>query len=233
VTLERARELARTPNIFGLMMVKMGQADTYLSGLTCDYPSVIRPALQLIRTRPGVSTVAGVFMVITQERAYFLADGLVNITPDPSTLADIAILTADFAADLNIEPRLAMLSFSNFGSVNHPETLKVRLAVQIVRERRPDLCVDGEMQADVALSRHIMSEHFPFSAVRDANVLIFPNLDAANSSYKLLSRLGEADVVGPVLVGTAKSVHALQPSADLREILRMTTLAVVAAQHSR
>jgi malate dehydrogenase (oxaloacetate-decarboxylating)(NADP+) len=232
VTLEQAREMVRTPNVFGLMMVKMGEADAFLSGLTHDYPSIIRPALQLIRTRPGVSTVAGVYLVITRSRAYFLADGLVNIAPDASSLAEIAILTADFAAELDIEPRIAMLSFSNFGSVNHPETLKMRHAVQIVRDRRPDLRVDGEMQADVALSGQIMDEQFPFSAVRDANVLIFPSLDAANSSYKLLSQLGAADVVGPVMVGMNKSVHPLQPSADQREILRMTALAVVAAQAS-
>ena len=233
VTLDRARELARSPNVFGLMMVKMGEADTFLSGLTYDYPSVIRPALQLIGTLPGVSTVAGVFMVINQHEAYFLSDGAGNSSPDSSALAEIAILTADSASELGIEPRIGMLSFSNFGAVNHAETLKVRQAVTYVQERRPELCVDGEMQADVALSRRVIEERFPFSALRDANVLIFPNLDAANSSYKLLSQLGEADVVGPVLVGMNKSVHALQPSADLREVLRMTALAVVGAQKSR
>jgi malate dehydrogenase (oxaloacetate-decarboxylating)(NADP+) len=230
ITRERARDLAVDPNVFGILMVKHGNADTMLSGLTYDYPAVIRPALQFIRTKPGVSTVAGVYMVITQTRAYFLADGLVNIDPDDERVAEIAVITADFVRDLDIEPRIAMLSFSNFGSVHHPQAEKMRRAAEIVRQRRPDLCVDGEMQADVALSPQIMEERYPFSPLRDANVLIFPNLDAANSSYRLLLQLGEADVVGPVLVGTAKSVHALHPSADLREILRMCALAVVQAQ---
>jgi len=172
--------------------------------------------------------------VISRDRAYFFADGLVNINPSSSDLADIAILTANFAYGLDIEPHIAMVSFSNFGSVQHPEAEKVRKAVQIVRERRPDLNVDGEVQADIALAGDIMEERFPFSQVRNANVLIFPNLDAANASWKLLSRLGETQVIGPILVGTNKSVHALQPSAEVRDILRMTSLAVVAAQeHER
>jgi len=234
VTRRQAQDMARTPSIFGMMMVQMGDADVSLAGLGSDFPSVIRPALQLIRTRPGVSSAAGVLLVISRDRAYFFADGLVNINPSSSDLADIAVLTADFACGLDIDPHIAMVSFSNFGSVQHPEAEKVRKAVQIVRERRPDLNVDGEVQADIALAGDIMEERFPFSQVRDANVLIFPNLDAANASWKLLSRLGETEVIGPILVGTNKSVHALQPSVEVRDILRMTSLAVVAAQeHER
>jgi malate dehydrogenase (oxaloacetate-decarboxylating)(NADP+) len=174
--------------------------------------------------------VAGVFIVISQERAHFFADGLVNIDPGPQELAEIAILTADFAQELDIEPHIAMLSFSNFGAVRHPEAEKMRKAVQIVRERRPDLCIDGEMQADTALSAEIASERYPFSRVRDANVLIFANLDAATSAFKLLSRLGDADVIGPVLVGMNRSVHPLHPGAEVRDIIRMTALAAVEAQ---
>ena len=173
-------------------------------------------------------------MVIARDRAYFLADGLVNIDPGPQELADIAILTADFAQGLDIEPHIALLSFSNFGTVRHPQTDKVRRAVQIVHERRPDLNVDGEMQADTAISRAIADERYPFSAVRDANVLIFPNLDAANTSHKLLSALGHVDVIGPALLGLNRSVHPLQPTSGVTDILRMTALAVVQAQeHER
>jgi malate dehydrogenase (oxaloacetate-decarboxylating)(NADP+) len=226
--------MARSPNVFGLMMVKTGKADAFLSGLTYDYPSVIRPALQLIGTRPGVSLVAGVYMIIARDRAYFFADGLVTIEPGPEEVAEIAIVTADFVQSLNIEPRIAMLSFSNFGSVKHPAATKMRQAVEIVRHRRPDLAVDGEMQADVALSPEVVDELFPFSQVRDANVLIFPNLDAANIAFRLLFRLGQGDIVGPVLVGTAKSVHPLNPTEGARDILRMAALAVVGAeQHDR
>jgi malate dehydrogenase (oxaloacetate-decarboxylating)(NADP+) len=230
VTRHRAEEMAHMPNIFGIMMVKLGDADGVVAGLDYDYPAIIRPALQLIRTRPGVTTAAGVFMVIAREQPYFFADGLVNIDPGPEELADIAILTADFARELEIEPHIAMLSFSNFGSVRHPAAEKMRKAVHILHERRPDLNVDGEMQPDVALSDEIADERYPFSQVRKANVLIFPNLDAANASYKLLSRLGDADLIGPVLVGLNRSVHALQPGADVRDILRMMTMAAVGAQ---
>jgi malate dehydrogenase (oxaloacetate-decarboxylating)(NADP+) len=149
-------------------------------------------------------------------------------------VAEIAIVTADFVQSLNNEPRIAMLSFSNFGSVKHPAATKMRQAVEIVRHRRPDLAVDGEMQADVALSPEVVDELFPFSQVRDANVLIFPNLDAANIAFRLLFRLGQGDIVGPVLVGTAKSVHPLNPTEGARDILRMAALAVVGAeQHDR
>ncbi|MBV9279068.1 MAG: NADP-dependent malic enzyme, partial [Chloroflexi bacterium] len=221
---------ASLSNVFGMMMVRGGEADAFLSGLTYDYPDVIRPALQLIGTRPGVGTAAGVFMVIAHQRAYFFADGLVTINPTAEQVAEIAILTADFARDLDIKPHIAMLSFSNFGSVRHPEAEKMRRAARLVRERRPDLNVDGEMQADTALSREIVKERFAFSQVREANVLIFPNLDAASSSFKLLTHLGSADVVGPVLVGLNHPVQALHPLAQLRDINRMAAIAVVEAQ---
>jgi malate dehydrogenase (oxaloacetate-decarboxylating)(NADP+) len=230
VSRERARIMARNPVVFGLMMVRMGEADAYLCGLTNDYPSVLRPMLQLIQTRPGVSTVAGVFLVIARNRLYFFADGLVNIEPDSAGLAEIAILAADFVRDFDIEPRVAMVSFSNFGSVQHPETDKVRQATAIVRQRRPDIVVDGEMQADTALSTEIAGEHYPFSAVRSANVLVFANLDAANAAFKVLAQLGEAQVLGPVLLGTNHSVHPLQPSVDVHSLLTLGALAVVEAQ---
>lgn len=232
VTRTRAEGMVRAPHIFGMMMVHMNDADALLAGLTYDYPAILRPALQLIGTRPGVSTVAGVFMVIAHERAYFFADSLVTIDPTAEQLAGIAILTADFVSSLDIEPHVALLSFSNFGSVRHPAPEKVRRALAIIREQRPDLEVDGEMQADTALSPELIDGRYPFSRVRNANVLIFPNLDAANASVKLLSQLGDVEVIGPVLLGTQRSIHPLQPLSQVRDILRMTTLAVVQAQEN-
>lgn len=230
VTPHHAAEMVRSPNIFGLMMVKMGEADGFLSGLTYDYPAVVRPILQLIRTRPGASAIAGVYMVLARNRAYFFADGLININPDAIELAEIALLTADFVRELDIEPHVAMLSFSNFGSVPDPESDKVRRAVRIVETRRPDLNIDGEMQADTALSAVIADEYYPFSRVREANVLIFPNLDAANSAIKVLSQLGDVEVIGPILVGADKSVQVLQHAVEVADIVRLTALAVVDAQ---
>jgi malate dehydrogenase (oxaloacetate-decarboxylating)(NADP+) len=230
VTLPRARDMAASPNIFGMMMVRLGLADAFLSGLTYEYPAVLRPALQLIGTRPGVRSVAGVFIIVARERLYLIADGLVNIDPDAETMAEAAILTADFARQLDVEPRIAMLSFSNFGSVRHPDAEKVRRATGIVSERRPDLCVDGEVQVDVALSGEIMAERYPFSRLRDANVLIFPNLDASNAAFKVLAHFGEAEVIGPLVLGMARSVHPMQPASDVTDVVRMAALAVVDAQ---
>jgi malate dehydrogenase (oxaloacetate-decarboxylating)(NADP+) len=226
----RARELAETPNVFGMMMVRLGLADAFLSGLTYDYPTVLRPALQLIGTRPGVRSVAGVFIVVVRERLYLIADALVTINPDAATMAEAATLTAGFARQLDLEPRIAMLSFSNFGSVQHPDAAKVRQAMEIVRAQRPDLCVDGEVQVDVALSDALMEERYPFSRIRDANVLIFPNLDASNAAFKLLQHFGEAEVIGPLVLGMSRSVHPLQPAAGVAGIVRMAALAVVDAQ---
>jgi malate dehydrogenase (oxaloacetate-decarboxylating)(NADP+) len=230
ITRPHACEMAKTPNAFGMMMVRLGLADAFLSGLGYEYIAVLRPALQLIGTRPGVRSVAGVFIVVVRERLYLIADGLVNIHPDAETMAETAVLTADFACQLDLEPRIAMLSFSNFGSVRHPDAEMVRRATEIVRARRPDLCVDGEVQVDIALSRERMDERYPFSRIRDANVLIFPNLDASNAAFKLLQHFGEAEVIGPLMLGMGHSVHALQPASDVTGIVRMAALAVVDAQ---
>jgi malate dehydrogenase (oxaloacetate-decarboxylating)(NADP+) len=225
-----AEEMVRHRNVFGLMMVKLGEADAFLSGLTYDYPAIVRPILQIIGTRPGAAAVAGTYMVIARDRAFFFADGLVNIDPGASELAEIAIQTADFAAALGIEPRIAMVSFSNFGSVRHPQTAKVRQAVQLIGERRPDLPVEGEMQADTALSGEIVDRFYPFSGVREANILVFPNLDATNSSVKVLAQLGDVEVIGPILLGASRSVQVLQRAARVRDIVRIASMAVVDAQ---
>jgi malate dehydrogenase (oxaloacetate-decarboxylating)(NADP+) len=227
---ERAAELARAPNAFGLMMVRDRLADTLLSGLTYDYPAVLRPILQLLGTRLGVCTVCGVFIVIFGSHIYFFADGLVNIDPTADQLAEIAILTSDFAQSCGIPPQIALVSLSNFGSVRHPAVDKVRRALNLIRTRRPDLTVDGEMQVDIALSAHAAAERYPFSTVRGANVLIFPNLDASTAAFKALAELGEAYVVGPVLLGATHSAHLLQPGADVHSIVLMAALAAVEAQ---
>ena len=191
VTLTKARSLVRERNYYASLMVKKGDADAMVSGLTYEYPEVIRPALQVFGTREGATRVAGVYLMVIEGRSYLFTDATVNIDPDAETLAEIAILANDFAHTLGLEPRVAMLSFSNFGATPHPLSDKVARAVELVRGRRPDIIVDGEMQADTAVVVDIVEQRYPFSSVRDANVLVFPNLDAANISYKLLSRLTE------------------------------------------
>ncbi len=230
VTLAQARQLMRLPTYFGPMMVAMGDADAYVCGLTYNYPDVIRPALQTVGTREGVSKVSGAYVMIVKNRVYVFTDATVNITPDAETLAEIAIHAADLAKRFEIEPRVAMLSFSNFGSVRHPVSERVRQALEIVRQKRPDLVIDGEMQADVAVVPELIEQHYPFSRVKDANVLVFPDLDSANVAYKLLQRLGDAEAIGPILLGMGKPVQVLSTGATVREIAHMAAIAVLDAQ---
>ena len=230
VTLSLARQLMRLPTYFGPMMVAQGDADAYVCGLTYNYPDVIRPALQTVGTREGVKRVSGAYVMIVKNRVYIFSDATVNLEPDAETLAEIAIHAADLARYFNIEPRVAMLSFSNFGSVKHPEAEKVQRAVELVRQRRPDLLVDGEMQADVAVVPELIEQHYPFSRVKDANVLVFPDLDSANVAYKLLHRLGDAEAIGPILLGMGAPIQVLSTGATVREIVHMTAIAVLGAQ---
>lgn len=230
VTLPLARTLLLEPNYFGPMMVEMGDADAFISGLTYDYPAVIRPALQVVGVREGVRRVAGLYIMIVKEKVYFFTDATVNIEPTAEDLAEIAIMAADFARRFDIEPRVAMLSFSNFGSTRHPLSEKVRQAVEIVRQRRPDILVDGEMQADTAVVPEIIEERYPFSRVKDANVLVFPDLEAANVSYKLLQRLGNAQAIGPILLGMGKPVHVLQTGDEVQDIVFIAAIAALDAQ---
>jgi len=229
VTLQMARQRIHEPNIFGLMMVHTGDADTFLSGLTYEYPDVIRPALEIFHTRPGFARVAGVYLVIVKGRVYVFTDATVNIDPSAEDLAEIASLAADFAKQLDITPRVALLSFSNFGSVPHPLSEKVHKAALLIKARRVNLAVDGEMQADTAVSPELMEERFPFSAVKDANVLVFPDLQSANIAYKLLRHLGGAQVIGPVLLGMGAPVHVLQAGDDVQEIVSIAAVAVMDA----
>jgi len=229
LTLSDSTKRMRDPNILGSMMVKMGDADAFVSGLTYDYPEVIRPALQVHHTAQGVARAAGVYIMIVEEKVFLFTDATVNIDPTAEDLAEIAILAADFAKKIEIDPHVAFLSFSNFGSTPHPLSDKVRKAVATVHSRRPDLRVDGEMQADTAVVPSISEERYPFSAVKDANVLVFPSLESANIAYKLLSRLGNAKAIGPILLGMGAPVHVLQTGDEVNAIVQIASVAVMDA----
>lgn len=229
LTLRDARKRVREHNVFGPMMVKMGDGDAFISGLNYDYPEVIRPALQIHHTAPGRRIAAGVYIMIVQGKVYLFSDATVNIDPSSEDLADIACLAADFARQLGLEPRVALLSFSNFGSTPHPLSAKVSRAVQLIKDRCPDFAVDGEMQADTAVVAEIIENRYPFSAVKDANVLIFPSLESANVAYKLLARLGNAQAIGPILLGMGAPIHVLQTGDEVRDIVNIAAVAVMDA----
>ncbi|GAB4511719.1 MAG: NADP-dependent malic enzyme [Anaerolineae bacterium] len=229
VSRARASSMVAGRTFFGLMMVKMGDADAFVSGLTHEYPDIMRPALQVFGTRRDTSRASGVYLTIVKGKVYVFTDSTVNIDPDAATLAEIAILANDFAKTLDITPRVAMLSFSNFGSTPHALSDKVHDAVEIIRQRRPDIVVDGEMQADTAVVPEIIDERYPFSQVRDANVLVFPDLGSANIAYKLLDRLTEAEAIGPILLGVGAPVHVLQAGDEVEDIVAMTAVAVMDA----
>ncbi len=227
VAVKDSKKRVCEPNIFGPMMVAMGDADAFVSGLTSDYPDVIRPALQIHHTNPGTTRAAGVYIMIVDKRTYLFTDATVNIDPSAEDLAEVACLSAEFARQLGLEPRVAMLSFSNFGSTPHPLSDKVRKALKIIREKCPEIAVDGEMQADTAIVPEIVDERYPFSQVRDANVLVFPSLESANIAYKLLARLGNAEAIGPILLGMGAPVHVLQTGAEVRDIVNIAAVAVM------
>jgi malate dehydrogenase (oxaloacetate-decarboxylating)(NADP+) len=212
------------------MMVNAGDADALIGGLTYHYPQTIRPALQCIGVKDGLNLVSGMYIVIIKRKIFFFADTTVNIDPNAEELAEIAIATADTVKKFDIAPKIAMLSFSNFGSAPYPQCKKVADAVQIVKSQRPDLVIDGEMQADTAVVPDRIEKEFPFSVLRGgANVLIFPNLEAGNIAYKLFQRLTDATVIGPVLMGMKKPVHVIQRGDTVRDIINMTAIAVVEA----
>jgi malate dehydrogenase (oxaloacetate-decarboxylating)(NADP+) len=232
ITRIEAEQAILNPTTFGCMMVRLGDADALIGGLTTHYPDTIRPALQLIEPRPELKRVAGVYVLITPKGGiYFLADATVNIDPAPEDLCEIAIMAAEKARRFGQEPRVAMLSFSNFGSTRHPLSEKVRRAVELVRLRAPALMVDGEMQADTAVVPEIIDETYPFSTLKGgANVLIFPNLEAGNIAYKLLHRIGGMELIGPLLTGLSKPVHVLQRGSEVNDIVHVAAVAVIDAQ---
>ncbi|MFH0734290.1 MAG: NADP-dependent malic enzyme [bacterium] len=231
VTLKQANALMNESIYFGSMLVALGEADTLLGGLTTHYPQTIKPALQCIGVKNEGGIVCGLYILILKHRVLFFADTTVNINPNAQELAQIAITTADTVKAFDIEPKIAMLSFSNFGSVNHPESVKMQEAVKIVNKLRPDIIIDGEMQADTAVVPSIVEDEFPFCNIKGgANVLVFPNLSAGNIAYKLFQRLTDTTVIGPVLMGMKKSIHVLQRGSSVDDIINMSAIAVVEAQ---
>ena len=219
-------DVRRSRTIYAMMMLHMGAADGVVAGARQDYPATIRPALRIIGLREGIRRACGMYMVVTKKAVHFLADTTINIEPDAETLAEIAILSAERVEEFGIQPRVAMLSFSNFGDAPHPASQKVAEATRIAKRLRPDLIIDGEMQANVALSSQDR-ENYPFSTLKgDANVLVFPNLDAGNAAYKLLAAAGGADVVGPMLLGVKRPVSVVQQNASVDAIVHMTAITV-------
>ena len=216
---------------FGSVMVTVGDADALVGGIGKHYPETVRPALEVIGADRKVGLAAGLYMLVFDKHVVFFGDTTVNIEPTAEQLASIAQSAAGLARTFGVSPRIAMLSFSNFGSVKHPEAQKVAEAVRIVRQRDPSLIVDGEMQADTAFSEEVLAGRYPFSALKEAaNVLIFPNLSAGNIAYKLLTQLGGATAIGPILVGMQHPVHVLEQGADVQEIVNMAAVAVIDAQ---
>jgi malate dehydrogenase (oxaloacetate-decarboxylating)(NADP+) len=234
-TLYEARKIMKERNHFGAMMVETGAADALISGLTRKYSDPIKPALQIIGVQEGVKRVAGMYIMNTKQGPYFFADTTMNVNPTVQELVDITVLSANSVKKLNITPRIALLSYSNFGSTEGEIPNKVREAVEILHKNYPGMIVDGEMQANFALNNELLKEQFPFSDLVDkkVNTLIFPNLAAGNIAYKLIQEMGGAEAIGPVLIGMKKPVHILQLGSSVREIVNMVTIAVVDAQSKK
>ncbi|MDJ1467084.1 NADP-dependent malic enzyme [Xanthocytophaga flava] len=234
VTLYDARKMILDRNYYGAMMVHADEADALISGLTKEYARIIRPALQVIGVEPGVNRVAGMYIITNAKgESYFFADTTVNANPTADELVDIIGLTARKVRFFGIEPRMAVLSYSNFGSVAGEQPEKALLAVQKAKQKYPNLIIDGEIQANVALDTQLLQENYPFSDLAEsgANTLIFPELTSGNISYKLLQEIGGNEAIGPILMGMKKPVHVLQLGSSIREIVNMVAIAVVEAQH--
>jgi malate dehydrogenase (oxaloacetate-decarboxylating)(NADP+) len=235
VTRHEAAELINNRNIFGSLMVHSGDADALVSGVTQHFPDTIRPALQVIKIRDDVHKVSGLYALVTRKGdMLFLADCSVNVDPSAEELAEIALCAASAARRFDVEPRVAMLSFSNFGSTKHPFCEKVRKATELVKQRDPSLMIDGEMMADTAVTPEVLERDYPFSTLRGAaNVLIFPDLQSANIAYKLLIRVGGLQAIAPILMGMSKPVYLLPRDSDVEDIVNIATIAVVDAQGSQ
>ncbi|MCW3087385.1 MAG: NADP-dependent malic enzyme [Sediminibacterium sp.] len=225
-------KIMKDRNHFGCMMVETGDADAMLSGLTKNYAEAIRPALQIIGTEEGVKKIAGMYLLLTKKGPLFLADTTVNFNPTAEELADITMMVAKEVRNFNLVPRIAMLSYSNFGSSDSPEARLVAEATKILKQRNPSLIVDGEMQGSLAFNKEILRDNYPFSELvdEDVNVLMFPNLTSGNVTYNLLKEVGGADAIGPILLGLKKPVHVLQLGSTVRSIINMALVAVVDAQ---
>jgi len=229
---EEAKRQVMRPLVFGSLLCRMSQAEGLLSGLKTTYPETIKPCLEVIGAREGLGRVAGVYITIMKDRVLFLADTTMTIQPTADQLCDTAIMTADLALNrFGIEPKVALLSYSNFGTVNNPDIEITRDAVKKIHEKRPDIKCDGEVQADTALSKRLLAENFPWSALQGgANILIFPNLASANISYKLIQRLAKAEIMGPITCGMARPVNVLQQDSSLNDVIHMAAITVVEAQ---
>lgn len=234
MTLPEAQKLMRERNYFGSMMVDQGMADAFISGISRNYPSTLRPALKIIGTEEGVDKVAGMFILNTKKGTLFLADTTININPTAEELANIAMLTAKTVRRFNVVPKIALLSYSNFGSSMNSKVAKITEALNIINEAEPNLSVDGEIQADFALNKEKREQIFPFSDLKEnANTLIFPNLESGNIAYKLMQEFDDVEAIGPILIGMKKPVHILQLGCSVREIVNMVTIAVIDAQTKR
>jgi malate dehydrogenase (oxaloacetate-decarboxylating)(NADP+) len=231
VTPPHAREMMRDATAFALMMVHLGDADGFVGGLERGYAETIRPALQIVGLRDGVTRLSALHVLLLKDRVFFCADTMVNIEPTAEELAEIACLAADTARFFDIEPRVALLAFSSFGSVRHPIAARVAKAVSIVQARRPDLIVDGEMHLETALNEDIAREHFPHSRIKgDANVLVFPDLTSGNIGYQLAKGIGRAEVIGPILMGLRRPVNVVAPSATTADIVNVAAITAVAVE---
>ncbi|MGE5360457.1 MAG: NADP-dependent malic enzyme [Bacteroidales bacterium] len=227
----RAADLIQDPTLFGLMMVRQGEAEGFVGGMKTPYPETIRPALQIVGLQDGVSRMSALHLLVLRDGLFFCADTMVNIDPTAEELAEIACLAADTALYFDVQPRVAMLAFSSFGSVRHEKAERVAAAAEIVKRRRPDLVIDGEMHLDTAVSPEIVKSNYPHSRIQgDANVLIFPDLNSGNIGYKLVQRLGRADVIGPILMGMRRPVNVLQHGSTVAEVVNTTAITVVAAE---
>ena len=233
ITFHSAKKLMRERNYFAAMMVNEGDADALVTGYSSNYPTVVKPMIELIGMAKGVSRIATTNLMMTQRGPMFLSDTSINVDPPAKDLAKIAIMTANAVKMFGLKPVMAMVSYSNFGSSNYDNASKIREAVSFLHKNHPDLIVDGELQTDFALNSELLKEIFPFSklAGKKVNTLVFPNLDAANITYKLLKELNKSDSIGPIMMGMKKPVHILQLGANVDEIVNMTAIAVVDAQH--
>jgi malate dehydrogenase (oxaloacetate-decarboxylating)(NADP+) len=229
---DEALEKIYDPNYFGVMMVDTGEADGFLSGFSGKYANTIRPALQVVGTNNSLKHIAGMYIVITKKGPFFFADTTVNINPSARALADTTLLTANEVRKFNLVPRIALLSYSNFGSNRDKSPTIVREAVEILHRDYPDLIVDGEMQANYAFNKNLRLEKFSFSKLADmeVNTVIFPDLNSGNIAYKMMQELGGAEVIGPIVTGLFKPIQVLQMSSSVREIVNMTAITVIDAQ---
>ncbi|HYQ58053.1 MAG TPA: phosphate acyltransferase, partial [Draconibacterium sp.] len=233
MTYNEAVEKMYNRDYFGSMLVETGEADAFISGFSRKYSSTIRPALQVVGVKQDFNHIAGMYILLTKRGPLFLADTTVNMNPTAQTLADTTILTAAQVRKFNVDPRIALLSYSNFGAYKgEGSPIRVKEAVKLLHEQNPDLMVDGEMQANYALNGKLRYSRYPFNKLgdQDANTLIFPNLSSGNITYKILQALGPSEAIGPILMGMNKPIHILQRDSTVREIINMTAIAVIDAQ---